>query len=61
MVTVVIDLNRVTEALMEARFLDPESDGRAALENALADYIDDFAESATRDARMRASRGIFRT
>lgn len=58
---VTVDLNRFTEAAMEAGLIDFDTDDRRRIAEAAADVLDEFANSATRDARRRASRGIFRS
>ena len=58
-VKVVVDIQKVSDALMDEGRIDDEWEMRE-VEDALADVLDRYAEIETRRIRRLASRGIFK-
>ena len=59
-VKVVVDIQKVSDALMDEGRIDDEWE-MPEVEDALADVLDEYAETETRRIRRLASRGIFRS
>ena len=57
---VVVSLHSLVEALLDAGLISLDRcEDQAAVADAAADLLDDFAQSETRRARRLAARGIF--